>query len=348
MKFFQHITIASILFNILVVAIGLCFFIFPTTKKKQKQFNVFKKKFTIGISIPSTCHFTEATHKAFMQALQKSEKARYEFVVFNANNEHSKMRSQTEELVNSNVDLIFAIDATCAQLAKKITEKRDNPIPIVFGGVKGPAEIDLVQSEEASGNHLTGVTGISMSLEQRFSIVSMLKPNIKKVLIVYCPSVYFVEKDSQDIETLLTKKGIAVEKAQIFQTNELVQKVTPFLMQQKRPDLIIILRDNIVSSGADALVKLCNSHNITLFSYHLDHVKKGVAFAIGEFDEDYGIASARLVQEILEKGKHPSQIPIAKLDSEFYHLMINTKTMKQQNLNINPNLLFIMKNTKVI
>jgi ABC-type uncharacterized transport system substrate-binding protein len=308
-----------------------------------------KPTFKVAMSVPVGSHFgIQAIIRAFTDTLKKSNNANYQFTYYDANNDRTLMRSQAEEMVISNPDLIYPIGALCSQMAKEITEKRKKLIPTVFGAVKGPAEIGLVASEASSENHLTGVTGVGISFEERLKVMLLVKPDIKKVLIAYCPAIHFVEKDKQEIEKILCDKGVQVIAVQVYQMNEVAQKITSFLQESDKPDVVITLHDNIVSASYDLLVKLCNSAHVALFCSHLEGVEKGCAFGIGSFEDSYGIASARLVRQILEEGKHPSQIPTTRLFEGLSKLMVNTKTMKEQNLTVDPNLLFIMKNTVLV
>jgi ABC-type uncharacterized transport system substrate-binding protein len=290
----------------------------------------------------------EAAQYGLIETLEKSRKANYRFTTYIAYDDRIKARTQTEEIVSSNPDLIFTIGATCSQMAKEITCKRKKHIPIVFTAVKGPAEINLVESEASSGNHLTGVTGLSMSFEQRLSIMLMLKPLIKKALIPYNPGGYFIEKDQQETATLLRNRGIEVQPVAVYYLSELGQKISPFLQGSDKPNVIITMRDSIGTAGVEALVKLCNNAGVALFSAYSHGVKKGAAFGIGSFDEAFGISGAQLVKQVLEEGRHPSDIPITALFDGFYRLIINEKAVKKQNVNIDPNLFFIMKNTVMI
>jgi ABC-type uncharacterized transport system substrate-binding protein len=313
--------------------------------KNQTSNTTQKPTYTIAITRAGPTPCSEASYRSFMSTLNKSAKANYQFTNYNAYNDRIKMRTQAEEIVKSNPDLIHPIGALCPQMAKEITLKRKKLIPIVFTAVKGPVEVDLVESEAYSGNHLTGVTGLSLPFEQRLGIMLVIKPTIKKALIAYSPTIHFVESDKQQVEAILHNKGIQVEAVQVYQTNEITQKITPFLHGPDKPDVLITLRDNVVSSSYTALVKLCNNAGVTIFSAHLDGIEKGGAFGIGSFDDAYGTASAHLARQVLEEGKAPSQIPITQLFEGFIKLAINTKTMKQQNLKIDPNLLFVIKNT---
>ncbi len=309
--------------------------------KKSSQ----KKKFTIGISLPIDAPFTHATKNSFIDTLRNSDDTKYEFVVYNADNDQNKMVDQTEQIVKQNVDLLFSIDAACSLLAKEVVATSNKHIPIVFGGVKEPATIGLIKSEQASGNNLTGVTGISLPFEERIKTLLHFRPSTKKVLIPYCPNTYFVRKDQQKLETLFNAQKIEVAGLCINHPSELRQKISSFLKKHENPDVIMTLRDNITSTKAETLTQLCNKHGLTFFTWHLDNINTGAALGIVSNDYNFGIQSALLAQRILEKNQQPSEIPVTCLMNNFEYLVINSKTMRQQGITVNPS---FFKNMHVI
>jgi ABC-type uncharacterized transport system substrate-binding protein len=209
--------------------------------------------------------------------------------------------------------------------------KHKNPIPIVFGAVKDPAKIGLVNSEESSGNHITGVTGTGMPFERRIEVLLRLKPETKRLLIIYD---MVITNEKCEIENILRRKNITVDAVLVDSASEVENRVIEYLNSHKKPDVIMTLRDSVVSVDFKPLIELCNRHGITLFTSHLGAVYLGAAIGIGERSELYGIESAKLVRKILEKNLHPSRIPIKRLDGDFQKLKINTETCKKQNVSL--------------
>jgi putative ABC transport system substrate-binding protein len=284
--------------------------------------------------------------EGFIKTLNKSTKAKYTITTYDGNNDPLKMRAQTEKFVGQDIDLIFTVGAACSKLAKETTLKRNKTLPIVFADVMNPAEMDLVESNVSSGNHVTGIAAGLMPFKQQMEMMLLVKPEIKKAVLPYNPGIKYLEESVEEIKQALQGTNIGLQLVPVYQTNNLIAKVSPFLEQ--KPDVVIVLRDSVVGAGIEALAKLCNKRGITIFAGCEEAIEKGAAYGITMREEFYGIQGAHLAQKILEEGKYPSQLPIIFPSKNSSQLMINTKTMEPQNLKISPELWFIMKHSLVL
>jgi len=304
------------------------------------------KQYTICVGSGSSSPFTQNTIRGFAETLSKSKNASYSIKKYNANLNRTLMRSQMEEIVQVEPDLIFTTGMGCSKLAKEITEKRKKLIPIVFCGVPNPIEAGLIASEENSGNHITGVYALAMPLSEQINCFLKIKPTMKQALIL-CNYSDVIKNDVLKIKEQLHLRNIKAKEIAVYGMSEVIQKISPFLADPSY-DTLFCLRDGISISVMDSLVKLCNRHNVTLFSTYLDAAAKGAAFSLGIFEQDFGAKSAELVMKILEEGFRPTQLPIVKFGSDGYQLHINNKTAELQGLHIDPTLRFFINNAKII
>jgi len=312
---------------------------------QQKMKNLSEPQYkTIGVVSYARSSCTIAASEGFMESLGTDN---YRFKVVCANDDKILLRSIIEDLVDSGVDLIFSIGTTSSQLAKEITLKRNRLIPIVFTAVKDPVRINLMDSEQSSGCHLTGVTGIALSWNECISMLYYLKHTINKAVIAcdFNPG-SMLEKDVNDIKELLESRNTKVCIVPVYGMIDVMQRVLPFLTEDV--DVFFCLRDDTVINCMDKLVKVCNSAKITIYSTYLEGVKKGAAIGIGTYEKMYGIKAAVMAKQILEKGINPSHIPLVKIESDGYKLLINSKTAKSQGLIIDPNLRFFIKSAEII
>ena len=154
----------------------------------------------------------------------------------------------------------------------------------------------------------------------------MLKPDLKKLLLVYS-SQAGLQESAKEIETISKKLGIELSQVAVYQTNELQQKVEPFI---NRADAILVLKDSTVVAGMDVLVKLCNKYHVTLLASDLDSADKGAAMAFGVYEYDIGVLSSNIAKQILRENKKVSEIRVKIADD--FKIKINSKTLKKQNL----------------
>lgn len=298
-----------------------------------------------GTPIKNIAIFTPTTHpsllqieRGFIETLEKDTSVQYKFTTYNGNSNRTLMRAQAEEIVGGSYDLIFTIGASTSQLAKELTEKKQRLIPIVFAAVSSPVDLKLVANEEASGNHVTGISE-DRNFTQQMEALLYFKPTIKTITLVYNPSQGSgLDKEKKEIESFLQQKNIALTCVEVFQPSEIYQKTAPFITAT---DAVLVLKDNTVVSGIDALIKLCNQHNVLLYASDLDSGDKGAALSFGVHEYDFGVDSAYKAQLILTKHTKPTDIPTSRATK--MKVKVNAKTMQAQGLSLNAMQLFVMQ-----
>ncbi len=344
----------SIVFNIILI-IGLGYLYHARSIMQNNKINkidssknqditeaLVNKKYRIAIFEPVLHPAIEEIEQGFINTLRQQGNAEYDFKVYNANGDKTLMRSQAEDIVQSEYDLIFTIGMSTSQIAKEVTDKKQKLIPIVFSAVDDPVGMQLVDSLSSSGNHVTGITE-APNYKQQLSLLLTLKPTIKNVLLVYDPSHGTgLEKDKYEIQHILNEKGISLQSIEIYQANEIQQKVASSL---SATDVVLTLRDNTTVSGIDSLVKLCNNYGVTLFASDLNSGNKGAALSYGFTEYEFGVSGAHKAYSILEEQNDPALIPITPISN--YKIKINSATAEKQNLIIDPHLFFLMTSTEI-
>lgn len=303
----------------------ICLFlsIFLTSCEKSDD-----HRMSIAILTPITHPSLEQIETGFKQTIEAENPGKYRFVTYNAQGNKTLMRSEIEEIAQKDYALIFTIGTSTSQMTAEVFDKKNLEIPIVFTCVNDPVAFHIVNSEEIPGANITGIKEM-LYFEEELAALLQYKPTIKSIVLVYNPAEPGLQKDQRQLERILKKKKIALQTVEVFQTNELLAKVSPFMPSA---DALIILKDNTVVSGLDVLVKLCNSHHIPLMASDLDSPDRGAAFGYGVYEINFGVEGAYKALQILDQGIDPGSIPVTPV-SEFT-LRINPEAAKKQGIEL--------------
>lgn len=301
----------------------LCLFSFLLFVSCEKQT---EKRPVIAILTPTTHPSLEQIEKGFVQSIEAVDPNKYHFAVFNAHGNKMLMRSEIEEIARQHPALVFTIGTSASQMTAEVFRKKELITPIVFTSVNDPVGFHIVNSEESPGGTITGVKEI-LNLEEELAILFRYKPDLKSLLLVYNPTEPGLEKDQKEIERLLKEKHTQLITVEVFKTNEILSKVSPFM---ERADAMIVLKDNTVVAGLDVLVKLCNQHQIPLMASDLDSPDKGATFGFGVYEIDFGIEAAKKALQILDEGIPPSHIPVTPVSH--FDLRINKSAAQKQGI----------------
>jgi putative ABC transport system substrate-binding protein len=305
----------------------------PTTRAVQK---IGQPK-RVAILTPVSHPALEQIELGFKETLENNSSKPYKFTTYNANGSRTLMRSQVEEILQSKYDMLFTIATQPTKMAKEISEKKQNNIPIVFAAANDPDKLGVIQSMESSDNNVTGVTEEN-DFATQLDLLTTLKPETKNLLLVYSPSESSsLERDRDAVAQICKQKNINFKTIEVFHANEIYGKVSSGL---SGVDVVMVLKDNTVVSGIDSLIKLCNQHNITLLATDLDSGDKGAALSFGVQEYDFGKDAAKKAMLILEDDQQPTNIPTTPVNE--FKLKINTNTMQHQNVTITKQQLFLM------
>lgn len=285
-------------------------------------------RIAMAILTPVTHPSLEQIEKGFKEEMEASSPGKYDFITYNAQGNKTLMRSEIDEIVQRKYPLVFTIGTSASQMTKEVFEKKKLDIPIVFTCVNDPLGFKIIDSEEFPGGYVTGVKEV-LRFEDELAELIKLKPSIKSVMLVYNPMEPGLQKDQKEIERILKENNILLKTVEVFQTNELLPKVSPFISQV---DALIILKDNTVVSGLDVLVKLCDRHHVPLMASDLDSPDRGAAFGFGVFEIDFGIEGARKAYRILAEGETPGNIPITPVSN--FTLRINAEAARKQGVKV--------------
>jgi len=264
------------------------------------------KKVPIAILTPLTHPSLEQIEKGFKETMETKSPGKYQFVTYNAQGNKTLMRGEIEEIAQKRYPLVFTIGTLSSQMTKEIFAKKGLTTPIVFTCVNDPVGFHIVESERSPGAHVTGVKEL-VDFRKELDLVLQYKPNIHRLLLVLNPMEPGIAKNGQEVRAILKERGIELITVEVFQTNEFMTKISPFM---KQADAVLVLKDNTVVSGLDLLIKLCNQYHIPLLASDLDSPDRGAAFGYGVHEVEFGVEGAIKALRILEDHIGAEFIPV--------------------------------------
>ncbi len=291
-------------------------------------------KYTIGITQIATHPGIDLVRNGFIEGMKEQGFEEGKNVTYDIQNAQGQMpvaQTIAQKFVADRVDLIFAITTPSAQTVTKATQ--GTSIPVVFGAVTDPVSAGIVKSMEKPGGNVTGTSDI-LPVKEQFTLLLAVAPTVKKIGVVFNPG----ESNSKFMMGIIEKTArdmnLEIIKAPVSNTNE-VQQAAQSLVG--RCDALYSGASNTVESAIQALVKVSESNHLPLLVAASSSVEKGGFGSIGNDYFDVGKESARLVAEILLKGKKPGELPVARATRFEYYF--NLKSAKASGVEISEELL---------
>ncbi len=237
------------------------------------------------------------------------------------------------DLVQYEVDLIFASDVPAAKAAQLVTTR----IPIVFAGLGGnPVEMGLIQSFAQPGGNITGVANLDVDLgPKRLEVFRDLIPGLHRVLFPYDPT---------DASSVAAVRGYreAAGRLGIVLVEQAVQtpaEAQATLARVRKDEVDGILQPPPIASNIPGFIlETARQQGIpTMFDTAFYVEQSGGLASYGPDLFATGRQAARLVDKIL-KGTKPAEIPV-EVNSKI-EFAINLKVAKALGLTIDPVVLY--------
>lgn len=291
----------------------------PTTSESADEE---LEDYTIGImQFDETVEYNDV-YEEFITALEHRgfvEGENVDFIVENAEGDSSKCQSMAENLVNQGVDLIFAISEDNAVAAYSAAKD----IPIVFGAVNDPEEADLIETNEAPGYNVTGVSDYSPSMEQ-MDLIKAVFPEAQTVAVIYDELNESSVTQVSLAETQAQENGIAFEKYPIGDASEIEAAVEEI---SEKAQVIYLPYDELLIDNIELITSAAYEKGIPVVGGNEEMVVKGCAVAYGIDYSDVGKQAALMAVEILKNDGDPAEMPVRYLNELILYV---NKDVKEQ------------------
>ena len=215
-------------------------------------------------------------------------------------------------------DLVLGIGTPSAQaLVNTITD-----IPVLFSAVTDPESAKLLNK------NVTGTSDRLDNVGEQLDLLLKLKPEIKKIAVLYNPSEQNSVVQVKEIEAKAKEKNLEVMLQGVSSLAELSQATKNALIET---DALYLPTDNLVVSGIKLITSEAKSAKKPVISSENSSVEAGALFTMGLDYFELGKRTGEMAIEIL-KGKSAEQIPYEL--SKKMTLYVNETTAKELGLDL--------------
>ncbi|OOS07947.1 putative ABC transport system substrate-binding protein [Moraxella cuniculi DSM 21768] len=211
-----------------------------------------------------------------------------------------------KQFVADNPDAIVAITTPTAQSLAAATSS----IPLVYTAVSDPVAAKLIdENNQAKQANITGLSS-QLPLEPQIELFSKVKPEAKRIGFVYSPGEANSVAIKNQLLELLPKYGMTLVDVPANRSSD-VGDATRSLAG--KVDLLYTSLDNGVASAMESMVQVANELKIPVITSDEFSVRRGATAALGVNDYDFGLATAKLVAQVLD-GKKANEISPAVMN----------------------------------
>lgn len=235
----------------------------------------------------------------------------------------------SERFVKNKVDLILAIATPAAQAVAAATTE----IPIVFTAVTDPVEARLVESLEAPGTNITGVSDAG-PIEEQIELIAALVPEAKTIGILYNSSEVNSEIQAKQAEAAAKRIGLEVKFGTVASVNDIEQVLTSIADDV---EAIYLPTDNTFASAMANVAKVTEAKKIPVVAGAQSMVEEGGLATIGLDYYKLGLQTGAMAAKILNGESEPATTPVETLQDT--DLMINFDTAKAIGYTFSPEIL---------
>ena len=235
----------------------------------------------------------------------------YQDYTYNGQGDNSTLNQIAAQLVSDGVDVVVPIATPAAQVMQSVV--LEEGIPIIFAAVSDPITAKLVDSLEAPGGMITGVSD-ALNTEMIMDLMRSMDPDIQKVGLLYSKSEDSSKRPIEDAKAYLDANGISYEERTGTNTDEINSAV-----------------DGLISAGVEAIFTPTDN---TVMSAELSIFEKlnDAFFGYGVDYDDLGAETANMVADLLVNGADPANTPVVILAHEA--ATINTETCQALGLTL--------------
>jgi putative tryptophan/tyrosine transport system substrate-binding protein len=310
----------------LFLVLAVCLLASPSAAHAQPQTRTFR----VGLLLVSPPAALMETFRQVLHDLGYVEGRNLVIVTREARGSPDLLPALAAELVQANVDVIFAPSTTPARAARQAT----NSIPIVFATAADPVGTGLVASLRRPGGNVTGISSIGGDLAaKRLELLRELVPGLSRVAFIWrdAPA---GRVELRETEAAARAMGVTIYTAMIRSADDLERAFTEAV--RARVQAAIVPRNPITFEHSRRVAELAVRSRLPSVYDDAEFAEAGGLLTYGPSLRQSYRRAAVFVDKIL-KGTKPADLPVEQ-PTEF-ELIVNVKTARALGLAIPPPLL---------
>lgn len=246
----------------------------------------------------------------------------------NVNFDRSLVPQFLNRLAAGNPDLMLTITTPMAQSARQILANRD--FPIVFAPVTDPVQAGLVDSWDAGGPLLAGVSNIP-DLGATIEFMKTLVPDMRKLGVLYNPGDDSDTAFANQLKALGKDHEVSVVLIGVDNANDIPQRV---ISAKGRADALFVPASSLLQPASPAIASAAARISMPVFSSNTMSVTDG--FALAAFAVDfYRIGEMAGAQAIrILNGEDPATMAVAIPKPEDHTIAISQRQLDALEINL--------------
>jgi putative ABC transport system substrate-binding protein len=249
-----------------------------------------------------------------------------------AEGRYDRLPALAADLVQRQVDVIFAPASTPAALAAKAAT---STIPIVFTVGPDPVAAGLVASLGRPGGNVTGLSIlVNLLSAKRLELLHALLPNATVVAVLMNPNSANAWPDLNETQVAARRRGLQLIVLKAGTEREINAAFAE--LTQQRANALFVIADGFFRNQYEQLIGLATHHAMPASYPWPEFAEAGGLMSYGANQADAWRQGGVYVGRIL-KGEKPADLPV--MQSTKLEFVINLKTAKALGLEIPPALL---------
>jgi len=267
--------------------------------------------------------------EAFRQGLRDAgytEGRDVELELRSAQGDYSRVSSLMADLVSSQPQVLVVDTTVAARAAKQATDT----IPIVMVTVGDPEGSGLIESLAKPGGNVTGLSMMTRELSiKRLEILKELIPTLKRVGVMWDPSVPWHAKAVEDLRSFAPALGLIVTPVRVQRHEELEAAFST--LRQAHAEALSVLDNAFYFTEHANVLRLAARTKLPVMHPEKQSVEAGGLISYSVDVPDLFRRSVWYVDRIL-KGAKPRDLPVEQPIK--FELVVNLKSAKALGLTI--------------
>ena len=243
-----------------------------------------------------------------------------------ANGNPDLLAAAATELVNLNVDVIYAVSNPSAFAAKSATRT----IPIVVWGAHGALETGLVRSLRGPEGNLTGVESLAPGLDtKRVELLKEIQPGLAQLAVIYDAGDQGSRLHLKSTQAAGRALGVAISMLEVRRPEDFAPV---FAAAAGKPlGGVLTFTGGLTFVNWQRIMDFALANRLPTVCEFKELVRAGCLFSYGPDVIEFAQRAAAQIDKIL-KGTPPGEMPVEQMTR--FELVINLKTAKMLGITI--------------